>query len=224
MRIGFCFPRWRRILAGMLALAGWAGATSAEEKPGRLLGTFRVTFYFVSEERGTGDWPLFSPACAEVLALASREFHHSLSLEGTGRLADGRMLNFSGDCPCARPGHLGRRICYELVDQGRYPWGLGARIGYSHVPLEPFRTVAVDPGVIPVGSVLFVPAWRGGRWPDGSARDGCFRAEDSGSGIRGRHVDLFSGKPEWAERLQGEGLKQVRVYAHSPLCRHLKSS
>ena len=131
------------------------------------------------------------------------------------------MLNYSEDCRCARKGHGGRRICYEEVDRSRYPWGTGARTGETQSRLEPFRSVAVDPGLVMVGSVLFIPEWRGGRWPDGSPRDGCFRAEDSGSGVRGRHVDLFAGKPGWAELLQQSGPPRVRLYADSPRCRHL---
>jgi 3D (Asp-Asp-Asp) domain-containing protein len=205
----------------MLVAALAATLGLAAEGPGRLLGTFRLTYYFVAEEKLPGDWPLFAPACSEVLAFTSREFHHALSLEGTGRLRDGRVLNYSEDCGCARAGHGGRRVCYEEVDRSRYPWGIGARKGETLARLEPFRSVAVDPGLVAAGSVLFIPEWRGGRWPDGSPRDGCFRAEDSGSGVRGRHVDLFAGKPTWAEALQASGPERVRLYADSPRCRHL---
>jgi 3D (Asp-Asp-Asp) domain-containing protein len=193
----------------------------AEER-GRPIGTFRITYYFVAEERETGTWPLFSSRCARVLARTSREFHHALSLEGTGRLMDGRLLNYAQDCPCARAGFAGRRICYEEVDQVRYPWGKGARFGEVHAPLEPFRSVAVDPALISAGSILFIPEWRSGTWPDGSRRDGCVRAEDSGSGVRGRHLDLFAGSLAWAEKLQSSAPARVRVFRDSPHCRHVR--
>jgi 3D (Asp-Asp-Asp) domain-containing protein len=204
------------------AMAALAPAAVAGE-PGRLLGTFQLTYYFVAEEERAGSWPLFTPGCSRVIALTSETFHHALSLEGTGRLRDGRLINYSEDCGCARAGNRGRRICYEEVDPVRYPWGMGARMGESHARLEPFRSVAVDPALVAVGTVVFSPEWRGGRWPDGSARDGCFRAEDSGTGVRGRHVDLFAGKPGWAKQLQEREIRQVRLYADSPLCRHLSN-
>jgi 3D (Asp-Asp-Asp) domain-containing protein len=77
--------------------------------------------------------------------------------------------------------------------------------------------------LIAAGTVLFIPEWRAGHWPDHTPRDGCFRADDSGTGVRGRHVDLFAGKPGWAELLQQRKLERVRLYADSPLCRHLSS-
>jgi 3D (Asp-Asp-Asp) domain-containing protein len=194
---------------------------NGEEAAGRFLGSFRVTYYYVAEERAGGAWPLFGPRCAGVLARTSREFHNAISREGTGRLRDGRLLNFSERCPCARDGHEGSRICYEEVDQAAFPWGKGGTLAGSAAPLRPFRTAAVDPALIPLGTVLYIPAWRGGHWPDGTVRDGCFRAADSGSAIRGRHVDLFAGRPEWAQALARRGPGRVRVFRNAPACAHL---
>jgi len=63
--------------------------------------------------------------------------------------------------------------------------------------LVPYRTMAVDPGTIPFGSVIYVPAARGRpiRLPNGEYRihDGYFFAADRGGAIRGNHVDVFSG-------------------------------
>jgi 3D (Asp-Asp-Asp) domain-containing protein len=182
---------------------------------------FRVTFYFVAEEAARGPWPLYAPSCRSVLAYTSRHFHHELSLEGTGRLLDGRLLNFSERCECARAGHGGSRACYEEVDRASFPWGKGGRLGGRVLPLRPFRSVAVDTALIPLGTALFIPAWRGGYWPDGSPRDGCFRAEDSGARVRGQHLDLFVGRPEWARRLQRGEPRRLNVFADAPVCAHL---
>jgi 3D (Asp-Asp-Asp) domain-containing protein len=204
-----------------LALGLNAPPAEADERAGRSLGNFRVTFYFVAEERADGGWPLYAPACQEILAFTSREFHHQISLEGTGRLLDGRLLNFSERCGCAHAGHGGSRICYEVVDPGTFPWGKGGKLSGRDLPLRPFRSLAVDPALIPLGTVLYVPAWRGGNWPDGTPRDGCFRAEDSGAAVRGRHVDVFAGRPDWAELLGRNEPERLRVFADSPACEHL---
>lgn len=209
------------LLAG-LALVCAAPAAPADDPPGRLLGTFRLTHYFVAQEQhaGRGRWPLFSPACERILAHTSETFHHELSLEGTGRLRDGRLLNFSERCPCARPGFQGSRICYDVLDTGLFPWGRGAPFDGGHAALEPFRSVAVDPRLVPLGTVLYVPEFHGRRWPDGRFSDGCVRAEDIGRLIRNRHLDLFTGRPEWSEALFRKGMpSRVRVYVDNPACR-----
>lgn len=63
--------------------------------------------------------------------------------------------------------------------------------------LVPLRTIAVDPTVIPFGTVLYIPAARGvvvevspGIWVK---HDGFFFAGDEGPGIKGRHIDVFCG-------------------------------
>ena len=217
--------RAARLLAlgfGLCLAASATVAAGAEGPAGRPLGAFRVTYYFVAEETAAGNWPLFAPACRNVLARTSREFHHAISLEGTGRLRDGRLLNFSERCACARAGHGGNRICYEEVDPARFPWGKGGKLGGRDLPLHPFRSLAVDPALIRLGRALHIPALRGGHWPDGTARDGCFRAEDSGQRIRGRHVDLFAGRPEWAAVLARSSPARVLVYAGGAACAYLE--
>jgi 3D (Asp-Asp-Asp) domain-containing protein len=72
-----------------------------------------------------------------------------------------------------------------------HPMGCGAR----HVPLQPLRTIAVDPDVIPIGSVIFVPALRGRSFVlDGRdyVHDGYLFAGDQGGAVRGAHIDVFT--------------------------------
>lgn len=72
-------------------------------------------------------------------------------------------------------------------------WGLGVR-NYS---LIPYRTIAVDPNVIPYGSVVFIADAVGEEvtLADGTSfiHDGYFFAGDTGGAIRNNHIDVFTG-------------------------------
>ncbi len=205
---------------GILVCALLLPASLTAGEPGALLGRFQVTYYYMAEEKQGGSWPLYGPSCATLLALTSREFHTTLSLEGSGRLRDGRVLNFEERCSCARPGHGGSRICYQVLDAGKYPWGRGGAASGRLQPLKPFRSVAVDPAVIPLGTVLFIPAWAGRRAPDGRLLDGCFRAEDTGRLIKRFRLDLFVGTHRWADVFQRKnGFGHVEVYRGGGRCR-----
>jgi 3D (Asp-Asp-Asp) domain-containing protein len=80
-----------------------------------------------------------------------------------------------------------RRARFMSVD---HPLGCGVR----NIPLMPFRTAAVDTGVIPLESVLYVPALRGlaFRYKDQTyLHDGYLFAGDRGGAIHGKHIDVF---------------------------------
>ena len=73
--------------------------------------------------------------------------------------------------------------------------------GALGVPLVPWRSVAVDPKVVPLGSIgrLVVPL------PDGSTFDGLVIATDTGTAITGAgRLDLFCGADARGERVAGE--------------------
>lgn len=65
----------------------------------------------------------------------------------------------------------------------------------------PYETCAVDPEVIPLGSVVKVA------YDDGEVRT-C-RAEDTGSGVKGNHIDVCVAGHEEAKAL---GVRQATVY------------
>ena len=69
--------------------------------------------------------------------------------------------------------------------------------GVLAMNLVPFRTIAVDRSVIPIGSVIFIPSARGKTitLPSGETvkHDGYFYAADVGSGIQNNHIDVFTG-------------------------------
>lgn len=59
---------------------------------------------------------------------------------------------------------------------------------FSGAPVKQEWTVAVDPKVIPLGSLIEV------RYPDGTDR--LYRATDTGGAVKGKHIDVF----DWDER------------------------
>ena len=70
-------------------------------------------------------------------------------------------------------------------------------IGCLGVKLTPYYSIAVDKSIIPLGTVL---------WDD---EGNYYRAEDTGSGVKGHHIDVFTGDHEAA--LQA-GVDSIRLY------------
>jgi 3D (Asp-Asp-Asp) domain-containing protein len=151
----------------------------------------------------------------EPIAEVSREFASQLALQGTGKLRDGRVLNIWGACSCDHS------PCFKVTSA---TWGTGG----SGRQLQPFRTVAVDPKVIKLGSLLHVPLLEGRRMPGrppwgGFVHDGCVVADDVGGGIKGTQLDLFVGRKGWFLGLSGSGgrhawARHVPVYDGTKLC------
>ncbi len=186
-------------LALSLALAP-LGAGAERVMPGR----FQLTEYWVADE-ATDDADerivrVLDPEGSTV-AWACQRFVSSLTMEGTGRTWDGRLLNW------ASRNH--GRACFVEVDTGQYPYGVGVQ-GYA---LVPFRSLAVDSRYIPIGHVVELPELRGMPLPDGSRHDGCFVAVDGGGAIRGHHIDLFVPSRATWERLSAARELPRRVTA-----------
>jgi 3D (Asp-Asp-Asp) domain-containing protein len=82
----------------------------------------------------------------------------------------------------------------------------------SGVRAKPDRTVAVDPKVIPLGSILYI------EFPEEYQNmNGLYVAEDTGSAIKGNRIDIFLGEDKPGERkIYNEclkfGIREVFVY------------
>ncbi len=77
------------------------------------------------------------------------------------------------------------------------------------LPLHYYRSIAVDPKVIPLGSRVYVPAYK----PDGSG--GWFIAQDTGGAITGRHIDVYRPPPA-SPTVGGQYLTSQRIYVIKP--------
>jgi 3D (Asp-Asp-Asp) domain-containing protein len=149
------------------------------------------------------------------LAEVTQKFADHLRLQGTGKLRDGRVINVYGRCSCPDT------PCYQVTDRA---WGSAG----NGRPLEPFRTMAVDPEKVKLGSFLYIPDLDGmtmpGRSPVGGfVHDGCVAADDNGGNIDGKQLDWFVGRrTHFLGLVRRRGMhnwaKQVRVLDGSTLC------
>ena len=141
-------------------------------------------------------------------------FAWALRLEGSGLMMDDRVFNYNGPCK------FGYGTCFEQLDQKDHPFGRGA----GQRPLIPFKSVAVDKTVIPIGEPLYIPEFDGLLLPDGSIHDGCVRADDTGGGIKKRKMDFFVVTYGNFRYLLDQLLNVTWVTPHieSPRCEYLR--
>jgi 3D (Asp-Asp-Asp) domain-containing protein len=211
-----------------------AGGREPVREYGLPLGVFQFTMYYVAAEEdhppavndnrlsGQPDNLSGEPDKADhrvtiyhrkgcaPLAELSPSFATQLDIQGTGKLRDGRVVNTSGNCPCPNS------PCYFEIDQA---WAMG-----PNGRLSPFRSVAVDTRVVPLGTILYVPDLDGVRVPGrapwgGFVHDGCVVADDRGGGIRGRDLDFFVAKKTYSNILDARHrLKRVSVFEGKGWC------
>ncbi|HET7539641.1 MAG TPA: 3D domain-containing protein [Polyangiaceae bacterium] len=174
-----------------------AAKPSARAPGGRVLGTFRNTYYdFPSEADFSGELvALKNPRCKTIKSV-TRGFYESLCVQGSGTLSSGSTVSFAKrDCECAElcP-RTGQHICFDELDAKTYPWGRGA----TGRAITPLVTIAVDSALIPLDTPVYIPEYDGiPRDPARSAvHDGCFIAQDRGVRVTGEHVDVFTGHRE----------------------------
>src|SRR3954454_4075668 len=156
-------------------------ATTAFAAPPKRIGRAIVTFYWLIDEtapryRGKAVAEL-EDVRGHVIAMTSVRFRKDLIREGSGHLRDGRTVAYDQ--------RLHGTNRFRIVHS---EYGVG-RLGCA---LVPYRTVAVDPHFIKLGTTISIPQLKGARLPDGTIHDGIFVATDRGH-FRGSHVDVFVG-------------------------------
>lgn len=160
-----------------------------------ILGRFHNSYYYVVSEADYARHRIdnvIRDLEGNVLARVSTAFKRAVSVEGSGKLRDGRMINYADK--------VGDEVRFFVTPN---PWGTGA----GTCALEPFRTVAVDPKRIPLGALVRIDETAGMVLPDGSIHDGLWRVEDIGEVIRGDRIDLFVG-----EKAHGPVLDRHQIY------------
>jgi 3D (Asp-Asp-Asp) domain-containing protein len=174
---------------------------------------FRNTYYYSVQEADYASQAVDNVIYdleGKVLAQVSTAFRKQLLIEGTGTLLDGRVVNYAG--------FIDKETRFHVT---HHPYGHGV----GDCPLDPFRTIAVDPNKIPLGSVVLIKETVGMLLPDGSVHDGLWKAEDIGGAIKSDRVDLFVGNGDQGHVLTKAGIRhlapldiQIRMEPSRPSC------
>ncbi len=222
-------------MKNLIALAVLASAISANaEYP--VIGKFRNTYYYSVQEKEYVQYAIDTPVLnlvGDVLVDVSLPFKKAMDIEGTGKLRDGKVLNYNGK----KDGII--RYRYTKNPHGD---------GVGDCALVPFHTVAVDPKEIPLGSLVEIEetknivlyfedsklehdqaklaersnAGNATRYPEhdqaGNAtrynelqHDGLWRAEDVGGAIKKDRIDLFVGDGDQGKILKDAGIKHLQA-------------
>lgn len=174
------------------------------------------------------DW-LYSAAGVsmqgEGIGLDGRLYHLADAGAGGWVTAAGKATDpargWAGGAPFWRAGGFWRSpaggLTFPLATGG---WSAGGGTRYVPLPgvsfapgpalaLRPYQSIAVDPRVIPLGSLVYIPAYRN----DGHG--GWFVAQDTGGAILGRRIDVFRTPPA-TPATGGQYLVAQRVYVVKP--------
>lgn len=128
---------------------------------------------------------------------------------------------WTGGAPVWRAGAFWLTRSHALtfpLDGGGWSNGAGKRYvplpGVSFasgpsLPLRFWRSIAVDPRTIPLGSRVYIAAYRD------TPGHGWFLAQDTGGAIIGRHVDVYRSPPASAD-LGGDLYADQRIYVIPP--------
>lgn len=158
-----------------------AAPVTAGPKPtgGRLI---HVTLYHLAAQHCPDPAQVSLPACGGgSIATVSHGFLKSVKMQGSAKLCDGRVVGVRKLSP----------LCFVVVPEG-FPWGMTA----SGRAATPFRSIAVDPKVFPLGHWYYVRELDGLSLPppaESKVHDGCVHADDVGGAVKNELVDLFVG-------------------------------
>jgi 3D (Asp-Asp-Asp) domain-containing protein len=182
------------------------------------IGRLQATFYSMIEERKPAfadaqqATPLWDEAGRQI-AMVSSSFKAKLAIEGVGKLADGRVVSFAGfkSANGNVAANNGREAYFQIAENA--PFGFGV----ENYRLMPYRTAAVDPRQILIGSVLYIPQAYGVALPSGEIHDGFFFAHDTGRAIKQGRIDLFVGIEDdldncFSRSLRMRNVREVEVY------------
>jgi 3D (Asp-Asp-Asp) domain-containing protein len=159
------------------------------------------------------------------LGLDGRSYHIDAPGDGGWITAEGASTSpsdgWSAGAPYWRAGGYWRnkkRAVTFPLSAGGWSNGRGAKYvalrnvtfaAGASLPLRYDQSVAVDPRVIPLGSRVYVPAYRN----DGYG--GWFIAQDTGGAINGRHIDVYRPPPASALDI-GQSLASQRIFVIKP--------
>jgi 3D (Asp-Asp-Asp) domain-containing protein len=161
----------------------------------------------------------------EGIGLDGRRYHISALGNGGWLTVTGAPTSpadgWSAGAPYWRAGgywrNRSRGLTFPLLSGG---WSNGKGLEYvplpdvtfapgPSLPLRYYQSIAVDPSVIPLGSRVYVPAYR----DDGYG--GWFVAQDTGGAITGDHIDVYRPPPASSSD-SGQYLTSRRIFVIKP--------
>jgi len=154
---------------------------------GRYLGRFKVTYYWAVDEAEyptSRSSPLYL-SDGQLLGRFSSAFVKAFRVEAAACLKDGRRISYMKQA---------NRV--EVVDKF---------LGCGGHTLADLRSIAVDPRLIPLGSVVYIPQAENVT-VDGQTLGGVFYAHDVGSAIKGKHIDIFVGRKQYMDAFTSAGM------------------
>jgi 3D (Asp-Asp-Asp) domain-containing protein len=127
---------------------------------------------------------------------------YSVAGKGGDSLVDCALPEFS--CPRCAAFDLGSNRFVRLASSD----GLGAK-AYG---LVPYRTIAVKSDGLKLGTVIYIPAARGLKLPNGKKHDGYFLVADFGA-MGDNQIDLYTGTKPLRWKILGSGTTRSRSVA-----------
>ena len=129
--------------------------------------------------------------CAALVLAALSSNAYAATIDPIGDLL--QTLQDVGQTALNAPGWLMRATLYHSGH------GVGVRdsMGCRAVPM---RTLAVDPRVVPKGSIVFIKETVGLQMPGGELHNGLWYASDVGGAIKGERIDLYTGSGQGSMR------------------------
>lgn len=161
------------------------------------LGKFKITYYWIvpeSEYRGRREVPIYLEN-GSLLGYFPKKFVDDFKKESVARLRDGRLISY-----------LKRKNAARVVTEP---------LGYGSFTLTPLKSIAVDTNIIPLGSRVYIPEYERLYLGDNGVHNGIFNANDIGSEVKGKHIDIYIGEKENLKYLMsksGRGTGLVDVY------------
>lgn len=190
--------------AGALMYPGHSGFEKENWKPVTIWATYYNTPLLKKSRHGI---PLTGPDGKTRGPRLSPRDHARALMEGAFMLYDGAQTNVYN--------YIRRIKGRPVFAKSQGPYGDGV----ADYKLVPYRTIAVDPAFIPIGTVLYIPMANNLSLtlPDGSRirHDGYFFAADRGGAVKGNHIDVFIGTREdnpFADWLTSRPDRPVEAY------------
>lgn len=153
----------------------------------KYLGKFKTTYYWIVDEK---DYPQsksvpLHDASGKLVGKFCNSFVQDFKREAAGRLRDGRCISYL------------KKANRVLVDS--------QFLGVNGFKLTELKSIAVDPRVVPIGSIVYIPQAEK-VVVNGQRLNGIFRAHDIGSAVQGKHVDVFVGARENVQAFKSAGM------------------